>query len=365
MIASIWRNRNGSQLFDFVRLGIAIARRAALDDVGDVHVLARQADRLDDLGQQLAGAADERLALLVLVRARRLADEHQVGVRVADAEHDLLAAQRVQLAARARRADLVLEQREQATSVPPATSVAGSGRSPLEPPRCQRAEVPERGRRSPRTDVADGSRSAPRHGWRQAGSRLTPVDAELLDRSGDGRARSRDIEVAWRAAARRDRESRAATAVLLCSGTSSTPSRETSVTALVSTSNPTPGCDTSLATIRSTRLALELLARVLEHVVRLGGKADEHRPIRRVRDGSASEVGQDVLRARQRQVQRPSLLGDLLRRARRRRVVGHGRRHDDDVRAGARASTASCISAALRTGTISSTRGGSSTASGR
>ena len=35
---------------------------------------------------------DERVALLVLVEAGRLADEHQVGVRVPDAEDDLRAA---------------------------------------------------------------------------------------------------------------------------------------------------------------------------------------------------------------------------------------------------------------------------------
>jgi hypothetical protein len=35
---------------------------------------------------------DERVALLVLVEARRLPDEHQIGVRVPDAEDDLRAA---------------------------------------------------------------------------------------------------------------------------------------------------------------------------------------------------------------------------------------------------------------------------------
>ncbi len=96
----------------FIGLGIAIARRAALDHVGDVDLLAGHAHGLDDLGEQLAGAADERLALLVLVLARRLADEHQAGLRVADAEDHLPAAERGQLAARAARAD-VLAQRLQ------------------------------------------------------------------------------------------------------------------------------------------------------------------------------------------------------------------------------------------------------------
>ena len=77
LMMSIWRNRNGSHCRHLVGLRVAVARRPALDDVGDVDLVARQADRLDDPGQQLPGAADERLALPVLVLARRLADEHQ------------------------------------------------------------------------------------------------------------------------------------------------------------------------------------------------------------------------------------------------------------------------------------------------
>src|SRR5207247_8556883 len=45
----------------------------------------------DDLGQELAGAPDEGLALPVLVAARRLAHEHEARARVADAEHELRA----------------------------------------------------------------------------------------------------------------------------------------------------------------------------------------------------------------------------------------------------------------------------------
>src|SRR5262245_33028526 len=87
--------------FDLVLLGVAVLRRTALDDVRNVDVVAPEPDRLDDLRQQLAGAADERLALDVFVAARRLADEHQVGVRIADTEHDLRASEPMQLAPRA------------------------------------------------------------------------------------------------------------------------------------------------------------------------------------------------------------------------------------------------------------------------
>src|SRR5687767_14203805 len=49
----------------FVGLRIAIAGWATLQDVRDENVLAPEANRLDDLRQQLAGAADERLTLNV------------------------------------------------------------------------------------------------------------------------------------------------------------------------------------------------------------------------------------------------------------------------------------------------------------
>ena len=64
----------------------------ALENVRDVDVAALEADPREQLVEQLPGLADEREALLVLVEAGRLADEHQVGVGVADAEDDLRAA---------------------------------------------------------------------------------------------------------------------------------------------------------------------------------------------------------------------------------------------------------------------------------
>src|SRR5438046_2114142 len=75
-----------------VRLGVAVLRRPALDDVRDVDVVALEPHALgDDLGQELAGAPDEGLALQVLVAARRLAHEHEARARVADAEHEVRA----------------------------------------------------------------------------------------------------------------------------------------------------------------------------------------------------------------------------------------------------------------------------------
>ena len=95
---------------DLVRSRVAVARRPALEHVGDVDVTALEPDPGEQLVEQLAGLADERVALLVLVEAGRLADEHQVGLRVADAEDDLRAALR-EAAARAAR-DLARERLE-------------------------------------------------------------------------------------------------------------------------------------------------------------------------------------------------------------------------------------------------------------
>ena len=81
---------------------IAVAGRPALEHVGDVDVLPREAEGLQHRRQQLARAADERLALPVLLGAGRLADEHPAGRPAADAEHRLRA-RRMQFAPRAGR----------------------------------------------------------------------------------------------------------------------------------------------------------------------------------------------------------------------------------------------------------------------
>ena len=85
---------------DLVGLRIAVPGRPALEHVRDVHVPPGQADALEQPVEELACRADERVALLVLVEAGRLADEHELGVRVADAVDDLRPALR-EAAARA------------------------------------------------------------------------------------------------------------------------------------------------------------------------------------------------------------------------------------------------------------------------
>ena len=54
---SSWRRRNGAQAAISSGCGIAVVGRPALDDVGDEHVLAPPADRLEELGQEPARRA--------------------------------------------------------------------------------------------------------------------------------------------------------------------------------------------------------------------------------------------------------------------------------------------------------------------
>jgi len=90
----------GNAGLHFVRLGVAIVRRTALENVGDVDVLALEVDGLEDLVQQLAHRADEGLALEILVAARGLAHQHQCRVGIAHPE-DGVRAPAVEFALRA------------------------------------------------------------------------------------------------------------------------------------------------------------------------------------------------------------------------------------------------------------------------
>ena len=74
---------------DLLGLRVAVPGRPALQDVRHEHVVAGEADPGEELAEQLAGGADERDPLLVLVEARRLADEHDVRGRRARAEDRL------------------------------------------------------------------------------------------------------------------------------------------------------------------------------------------------------------------------------------------------------------------------------------
>ena len=68
--------------------GVAVLRRAALDDVGDIAVLfAVQVDGEEVFVQQLAAAAHKRQALLILALAGAFAHEQHLGVLGTLTEH--------------------------------------------------------------------------------------------------------------------------------------------------------------------------------------------------------------------------------------------------------------------------------------
>lgn len=68
---------------------VAVVWRPTLHHVGDVDLFALQTDAAEQLGEQPARLADERLSLTILVEPRPLADEHQVGGRIAHTEDHL------------------------------------------------------------------------------------------------------------------------------------------------------------------------------------------------------------------------------------------------------------------------------------
>src|SRR5437868_8093215 len=72
-----------------VGLRVAVARWPALDDVRDEHVGAGPLDAPEQLVEDAASPADERLALLILVESRPLTDEHDLGVGASLPRHGL------------------------------------------------------------------------------------------------------------------------------------------------------------------------------------------------------------------------------------------------------------------------------------
>src|SRR5580693_4869190 len=81
---------------------IAVAGWATLERVRDEHIGALEPDLLQQRVEQFPGAPHEREPTLVLARPGRLPDEHQLGIRVAGAEHHVLARRCQLLAAYAR-----------------------------------------------------------------------------------------------------------------------------------------------------------------------------------------------------------------------------------------------------------------------
>ena len=67
---------------------MTVVGRAAFEDICDKAVVSHEADLGEELVEQLPRPPDERLSLLILVEAGRLADEHQVRVGVPVPEDD-------------------------------------------------------------------------------------------------------------------------------------------------------------------------------------------------------------------------------------------------------------------------------------
>lgn len=70
---------------------IAIAGRATLKDVHDVHILASHFASFDNLGQKLARASDKGFAHTIFVSPRRFTKKHKPRGWISHAEHGLLA----------------------------------------------------------------------------------------------------------------------------------------------------------------------------------------------------------------------------------------------------------------------------------
>ena len=68
---------------DLVGHRVAIVRRPALHDVRDEHIRTPPAERTEQLDEQVPGPADERPTFAILVLARALADEDDLGIGIA------------------------------------------------------------------------------------------------------------------------------------------------------------------------------------------------------------------------------------------------------------------------------------------
>ena len=183
---------------DLVGLGIAVARRPALDDVGDVDLLARQADGLDDLASA-AGRPGRRTARPA--RPRRRPGASPTNIRRAcglpTPNTTWRAAERVQLAARA-----VADVRRAA---PPAPRPAPASRRPrpVRRHRRRRRVGDGLGRPARRGAAAGASRRSTRVAPRGVAAHAVHAEvAQVVEMRGAGR-RGRHRRRRRRAARRR------------------------------------------------------------------------------------------------------------------------------------------------------------------
>ena len=83
--------RGATRASGLVDLRDTIIRGPALDHVQNEHVsIGAEADGCHDVVEQLSGAADERLALEILLLARPFADDDQGGLGIPSVDHDVV-----------------------------------------------------------------------------------------------------------------------------------------------------------------------------------------------------------------------------------------------------------------------------------
>jgi hypothetical protein len=76
---------------DFVRFGLPITGRAALDYIADVNVAALQAHGFDHLREKFSCSADEGQALRVFIGAGTFTYKHKLSFRISVAEDNFVA----------------------------------------------------------------------------------------------------------------------------------------------------------------------------------------------------------------------------------------------------------------------------------
>jgi hypothetical protein len=78
---------------NFIAARGAVIRWAAFDDIGDIDIIASEADGLNYFGEKGTGTAHKRQALPVLFIARALAHKDQIRIRVSGTEDEIGAAE--------------------------------------------------------------------------------------------------------------------------------------------------------------------------------------------------------------------------------------------------------------------------------
>lgn len=72
---------------DLCRLGVSITRRPVFQDIANEDVFALELDGLEDLGQQIAGASDERQARRIFSGTRCFTNANELGLGVSVARN--------------------------------------------------------------------------------------------------------------------------------------------------------------------------------------------------------------------------------------------------------------------------------------